>query len=170
MKLISIMIVLALFAGCQKKVTKAGPCAKGFDCEQYAVDSPEVKAPPKVAAVEPAVETPKETAYLPVYFDYDKAVLTQEARQTLLAISPNFKGILVISGHCDERGSDAYNDALGMRRAETAKEYLLQHGFKSGLIKTLSFGKRRPVKSNCKDEACHAQNRRAEFKLYLKGD
>ena len=107
----------------------------------------------------------KESAYLPVYFDYDKAELTAEAKQTLSTMSSNFKGTLLVSGHCDERGSDAYNDTLGMRRAETAKEYLLQHGFKSGLIKTQSFGKRHPVKSNCKDEACHAQNRRAEFKV-----
>ena len=67
-----------------------------------------------------------------------------------------------IGGHCDERGTAEYNYALGARRAEAAKSYLVSHGISAGKLKTVSYGEEKPL---CKqhDESCWFLNRRAEF-------
>lgn len=71
---------------------------------------------------------------------------------------------VTIAGHCDERGSVEYNYALGARRSESAKSYLVSHGIDTSRITTVSYGEDRPV---CKDhnESCWYMNRRAEFTL-----
>jgi peptidoglycan-associated lipoprotein len=101
------------------------------------------------------------------YFDYDKATLRPDALKTLQADStelrdilkdfPNYK--LTIEGHCDERGSAEYNITLGDRRAEVAKNYLVQVGVLAAQLNVISYGKERPV---CEqhDEACWQRNRR----------
>jgi peptidoglycan-associated lipoprotein len=101
------------------------------------------------------------------YFDYDRASLRPDAMKALEADStelrdilkdfPNYK--LTIEGHCDERGSAEYNIALGEKRAETAKDYLVQVGIPSAQLNLVSYGKERPV---CEehDEACWQRNRR----------
>jgi len=101
------------------------------------------------------------------YFDYDKASLRPDALKALqddsaelrdiLKDYPNYK--LTIEGHCDERGSDEYNMALGDKRAESAKDYLVQVGIPSAQLKVVSYGKQRPV---CDEhgEVCWQRNRR----------
>src|SRR5437867_2856440 len=74
-----------------------------------------------------------------------------------------------ISGHCDERGSDEYNLALGNRRATKAKEYLVQHGVDAGRVETGSYGEERPIAQG-HDENAWAQNRRDEFEILAGGD
>lgn len=71
---------------------------------------------------------------------------------------------ITVEGHCDERGSLEYNYALGARRAETAKSYLVTHNIDASRVKTSSFGEDRPL---CKDsnESCWYMNRRAEFNM-----
>jgi peptidoglycan-associated lipoprotein len=101
------------------------------------------------------------------YFDYDKASLRPDALKALqddsaelrdiLKDYPNYK--LTIEGHCDERGSDEYNIALGDKRAESAKDYLVQVGIPSAQLKVVSYGKQRPVCDE-HDEACWQRNRR----------
>jgi peptidoglycan-associated lipoprotein len=104
------------------------------------------------------------------YFDYDKhdirpdaeAALQKDA-QTLAEIIrqyPDFK--LTVEGHCDERGSEEYNLALGDERAQTAKKYLANLGVPADQLKTVSYGKERPVCSD-HDEACWQKNRRAHI-------
>ena len=72
--------------------------------------------------------------------------------------------LVLIEGHCDERGTDAYNLALGDRRAKAAMDYLVSRGIQADRITTLSYGKERPV---CREhtEACWAKNRRAAFSV-----
>lgn len=72
---------------------------------------------------------------------------------------------LRIEGHCDERGSEAYNLALGTRRANTVRDHLLKHGAKSHQLHTVSYGKERPVQKGHTKEAW-AKNRRVEFQLH----
>jgi len=101
------------------------------------------------------------------YFDYDKASLRPDALKALQADSaelrdilkdyPNYK--LTIEGHCDERGSDEYNIALGDKRAESAKDFLVQVGIPAAQLKMVSYGKQRPVCDE-HDEACWQRNRR----------
>jgi peptidoglycan-associated lipoprotein len=73
---------------------------------------------------------------------------------------PDFK--LVVQGHCDERGSDEYNLALGDARANKAKEYLVTLGLPGAQMNTISYGKQKPVCTEA-DEACWQKNRRAHL-------
>lgn len=99
-----------------------------------------------------------------VFFDLDKSVLKEEGKATLqrqaawMKRYPNLT--FTLEGHCDERGTREYNLALGARRANAAKDYLVSLGIDGSRIKTISYGKERPVclESN---EDCWAQNRRA---------
>jgi peptidoglycan-associated lipoprotein len=104
------------------------------------------------------------------YFDYDKHILRPDAEvalktdaQTLADIIkqyPDFK--LTVEGHCDERGSDEYNLALGDARAEQTKEYLATLGLPGNQLATISYGKDKPVCTE-HDEACWQKNRRAHI-------
>jgi peptidoglycan-associated lipoprotein len=101
-----------------------------------------------------------------VLFDYDKAEIRSDMVSILqtnvnwLKANPNFR--LTIEGHCDERGSEEYNLALGDRRANVVKEFLLNQGIPANRINTVSYGEERPV---CRDqtEQCFTANRRAHF-------
>ena len=101
-----------------------------------------------------------------VLFDYDSAVLTAEARERLTKKAEwlqNNAGVkVIIEGHCDERGSTEYNLALGERRAEVARAFLMDMGISESRITTISFGKERPfVKGHY--ENAWSLNRRAHF-------
>jgi peptidoglycan-associated lipoprotein len=102
------------------------------------------------------------------YFDYDSAQIRPDARQALQKTADFLKGYpntrVTIEGHCDERGSTEYNLALGQRRANAVKEYLVGLGIPADHLSTTSWGKEKPF---CTDatEACYAQNRRGHFTL-----
>ncbi len=108
-----------------------------------------------------------------IHFDYDKSVLrgddigTLDQKVAVLQANPELR--LRISGHCDERGSDEYNLALGNRRATAAKQYLVSHGIDAGRIETISYGEERPLAQG-HDEGAWAQNRRDEFEIIGGGD
>jgi peptidoglycan-associated lipoprotein len=68
--------------------------------------------------------------------------------------------LAVIEGHADEQGTREYNVALGARRANAAREYLISRGVPSSRLRTISYGKERPI-ATCSDASCYAQNRRA---------
>ena len=99
-----------------------------------------------------------------VFFVVDQATLTPEGRATLdgqagwLLANPDYTA--VIEGHADEQGTREYNLALGARRADAARAYLVSQGVPSTRLQTVSFGKERPVEI-CSDESCYAKNRRA---------
>lgn len=101
-----------------------------------------------------------------IFFDYDKADLSAEARTTLEQdarwIRQFPKAKLVLEGHCDERGTEEYNLALGDRRAQATKDYLVQLGVAEDQLETVSLGEEQPFAPG-HDEAAYAQNRRAHF-------
>jgi len=103
-----------------------------------------------------------------IYFDYDKALLTDEARRTLNEnaawLKANAGSRLMIEGHCDERGTSEYNLALGDRRAKSVRDYLVAAGVDGGRLRTISYGKERPLDPG-HDEAAWRANRRAQFTL-----
>ena len=106
------------------------------------------------------------SALMRVNFEYDQYVLTADARETLKnnAIYLNAKGVRVqIEGHCDERGSDEYNLALGENRALTIKKFLVSLGVPAERLSIISYGEEIPLVMANTEEAW-AQNRRAEFK------
>ena len=108
-----------------------------------------------------------------VYFDYDQATLSDQARATLDAKIPvlqaNANARILVVGHTDERGSDEYNLALGQRRAAAAKRYLVQRGIDGSRIETTSRGEEQPAMQGM-DESAYSQNRRAEFEITAGGD
>lgn len=99
-----------------------------------------------------------------VYFDFDSAVLSYDAQVTLSRQSAflqlNPEAVVVIEGHCDERGTREYNLALGDRRASAARDFLLAKGIDAARIRTVSYGKERPAMLGSNEESW-AKNRRA---------
>ena len=99
-----------------------------------------------------------------IFFETDSSSLTSTARTTLdrqatwLARYTRYP--VTVEGHADERGTREYNLALGARRAAATRDYLAAKGIRRGRIKTISFGKERPV-AVCNDISCWSQNRRA---------
>ncbi len=99
-----------------------------------------------------------------VFFTTDSTDLTPQARETLdkqsLWLKKYSQYAILIEGHADERGTREYNIALGARRATTVRNYLVSQGVNAARLKTISYGKERPV-AVCDDISCWSQNRRA---------
>ncbi len=131
-------------------------------CEKEIAVAPE--------AVPPPAPSPVAAAVVPVlgdlFFDFDKSALRVDASEQLKAnaewLKANSKSRVVIEGHCDERGTNEYNLALGERRAVNAREYLIKLGVDPSRLKTVSFGEERPFAAG-HDEEAWSQNRRDHF-------
>jgi peptidoglycan-associated lipoprotein len=99
-----------------------------------------------------------------VLFVVDQSTLSEQGRLVVLAqanwLMQNTDYVAVIEGHADEQGTREYNLALGARRASAVQELLVSQGVASNRIRTLSYGKERPIEI-CSEESCYAQNRRA---------
>lgn len=99
-----------------------------------------------------------------VLFVVDQSTLTDLARSTLngqaqwLKTNPDYA--IIVEGHADEQGTREYNIALGARRADAVKNFLISQGIANSRIQTVSYGKERPI-AICSDESCYSKNRRA---------
>jgi peptidoglycan-associated lipoprotein len=126
-----------------------------------------------LAALGKGTEAVKTILATMIHFDYDKAIIrggdaaVLDQKVAILQANPGLR--IRISGHCDERGSDEYNLALGNRRATAAKQYLTSHGIDPSRIETVSYGEERPLAQGHTEEAW-AQNRRDEFEILSGGD
>ena len=121
------------------------------------------------AAAEPAKTDALATAQAAlqdINFDFDRSNIREDARQIMKAnadfLIKNKDINLIIEGHCDERGTAEYNMALGERRAQEAKKYLINLGVESARMKTVSYGEERPLDPVSNEDAW-AKNRRAHF-------
>ncbi|HYH45414.1 MAG TPA: peptidoglycan-associated lipoprotein Pal [Thermoanaerobaculia bacterium] len=173
-----VVLILCVPAGCRKK-------------PKTMAEAPALEVPVTATTPEPMSDTPEPAAapadplegddmeainaYVrergllgDVYYQYDSFDLAPEARQRLadnarfFSRYPQFEAL--IEGHCDERGTAEYNLALGERRANSALDYLSSLGVDGARLRTLSYGKERPVCSE-ESESCWSQNRRARFVL-----
>jgi peptidoglycan-associated lipoprotein len=130
--------------------------------ERVVVDKPADKAAaqPQFEAVNPDLKT--------INFDFDSYALSQQARDILNNnadyLLKKYKGKVKLEGHCDERGSDEYNLALGENRAKAALNYLLTLGVPADQLSIISYGKERPLDKGSNEEAW-AKNRRVEFAI-----
>lgn len=101
-----------------------------------------------------------------IYFEYDNSGLTTDARRQLAQNAEWIKGngnlTIQIEGHCDDRGSVEYNLALGERRAQSVKNYLVSLGVEGSRLTIISYGKEKPI-AHGGTEAAHSRNRRANF-------
>ncbi len=160
--------VAMMAAGCAKEevVKKDEPVVVQQTVKQQ--EPVKVPEPPKEEPKQAVVEKAAEAIVLEnVYFDFDKSELRQDARD---ALSKNAETLLKkvadakvqVAGHCDERGSDEYNLALGDRRAKSVAKYLTTLGIAAERLSTISYGKEKPAVEG-HDEAAWSKNRRAEF-------
>src|SRR5215470_3663351 len=110
--------------------------------------------------------TPANSPLKDIYFDFDGYDLSAEARETLKAngnwLKANPSAVVQMEGHCDERGTTEYNVALGAKRAQAAKDYLVTLGVAAERLSTISYGKELPVCAE-HSEACWQKNRRDRF-------
>ena len=136
------------------------------DASPEPVAKEEPKAEPKKEAVPAAYKAPDVIMQGGINFDFDKASLTPAAQDNLLRkaewLRENSDVTVTIEGHCDARGTNEYNLALGDRRAESAKAFLVDLGIAASRVTTISYGEERPVCTQ-KNEECWAKNRRANF-------
>jgi peptidoglycan-associated lipoprotein len=102
-----------------------------------------------------------------IFFNYDNANIRNDEATMInsdaqfLSAHPNMQ--LLIEGHCDERGSEDYNMALGDNRAKSVRDALVQQGIKADRIKLISLGKEKPFCTTAENDSCWSQNRRAHF-------
>lgn len=107
-----------------------------------------------------------EVVFQDIFFDFDRHIVRADQRESLaqnarmLSENPDIR--LVLEGHCDERGTVEYNLALGDRRAQSVRNYLIEYGIDPGRLSTISYGKERPF-ARGSNEAAWAQNRRVHF-------
>ena len=188
MKKILILLLLVSVIGCASKQAKDDvvyrPAAKckgdlyslgDVDCETGAVRAKEVIVE-DVAIVEEDIkdidlsdeEVRKEIAlvFKDILFDYDKYVIRADARPYFSSIASwmneHLRTKIIIEGHCDERGTNEYNLALGEKRANAAKNYLISLGVSPSRMTVITYGEEKPVCSS-HDEGCWQLNRRAHF-------
>jgi len=178
-------VLLTLLYGCPKKKPATPPADLKVETTTVpappaAPSQPEEVQQPAAPRVEDKTEDPLQSADMSVvndelrrrgfsgdvYFDYDESTLTDDTRDKLsrnadlLKSQPQFQ--LTVEGHADERGTNEYNLALGERRANAVKDYLVSLGVAATRLRTISYGEERPVCTESA-ESCWSQNRRAHM-------
>jgi peptidoglycan-associated lipoprotein len=175
----AIALVLAACAPTATKPDGAGPAARSTDPDAAGADkragegqrggtkeSETGASSLKQMQEGKAAITPASSPLKDVFYDFDRYDLSADARATLRAnadwLRNNPSARVEIEGHCDERGTNEYNLALGAKRAQTAREFLTTLGIAGDRLSTISYGEEIPV---CRehDESCWKQNRRARF-------
>lgn len=171
--LVSILGLLVSFSACKKKVAVA-PSPAPAPVEEKPKAEPEkvptIKEPElteeEIFRMKSLEELNRESPLQRIHFDFDKYFIREDAKPVLernaewLKKFPSVK--ILIEGHCDERGTEEYNMALGERRAKSTMNYLISLGISPERIKIISYGKSRPLDPRHNEEAW-ALNRRADF-------
>jgi len=178
--MMSLLLAGLMITGCAKRpattaATAAAPAPAPRAATPAPAPSPSAPSSGGAAAAPAApAQTPRPSpkefmavaALKEVHFDFDKYDIRPEDAKTLDAnatwLKSNADNLLLIEGHCDERGTNEYNLALGERRAKATMNYLVSQGIQANRITIISYGEERPV-CNEKTEACWAKNRRANF-------
>lgn len=176
---------LMVTTSCAKKTVKSGPTAESQDAakkaEAEAARQAELAKQRKLEEERLKAEQARKEAERQkgegeqarfgsehIYFDFDKSNLKPEAQEILKRKAEYLKKFpqakVIIEGHCDERGTDEYNLALGDRRAVSAMKFLQNLGIAESRMKTISYGEERPLDKG-KNEAAWSKNRRAQFVL-----
>jgi peptidoglycan-associated lipoprotein len=142
-------------------------------CSKPQQPTPEITEPapttPAAAqsAATPAVAPAAEVNLATVYFDFDSYTLRDDAQSELRKIATGLKSAagtkIQVEGHCDERGSNEYNLALGERRARAITEFLAAEGVSAADLSTISYGEERPAVQGSTEDAW-SKNRRGEFR------
>ena len=180
------LLSLLFAAGCAKRpaMTQAAappPTGAAVTAPPPAAPAPAAPptpaAPPPVAPAPPASPPPAPSRPAPAefhevpelrdaFFDFDRYAIRPDAARALDAnvdwLKANPTALVLIEGHCDERGTNAYNLVLGERRTKAAYEYLVARGVTAERVTTISYGEERPACTE-HNEACWSRNRRVHF-------
>lgn len=175
----SFLVTSVLLGGCAKKVVKTEEGMMEATPEVAQPAPAETPAPPQ--GIEESLESRdmgnnemvsnilegRTTGpMLPVYFDFDRYDIKTDQKKRIIGnaeyLKENSNLVVRVEGNCDERGTNEYNMALGERRANSAKNYLINLGVSAGRIKTISYGEERPLNYG-HDELAWSQNRRDDF-------
>jgi peptidoglycan-associated lipoprotein len=161
-----------LLLGITASLVLAAGCARAKDA-QPTTPTASRRAPP-VEVAQPAAPAPIEERIVarpslePIYFDFDKSIILSDDVDKLRTLGAYLvehpEKSVIIGGHCDERGTVEYNIALGERRAQAARDFLLRLGVEANRVRTISYGESMPVDPGQGEEAW-AKNRRDEFQL-----
>lgn len=161
-KMISLLAALTLVAACASEPEETADTS-GQGTTQTTTTTTDT------GSAQPSVVPGSEEQFITevgdrVFFAFDSSELSSSARATLdrqAAWLQQYRSVqIVIEGHCDERGTREYNLALGERRANSVKEYLVSQGVDANRLRTISYGKERPAVAGS-NESAWAQNRRA---------
>ena len=169
-------VLVFVFAGCAKRtvtapVTQEAPketAQKAAPVEQKAEEPVMMaKAEPKKVETMPVKEVEaKSSQFGNILFDFDKYTIREDAKPTLKAVADwlikNNGAKMILEGHCDDRGTNEYNLALGEKRAKSARDYIVSAGVTKNRLDTISYGEEKPF---CKEqtEDCWQKNRRVQF-------
>jgi peptidoglycan-associated lipoprotein len=169
---LAVLLVVALLSlwGCPKKaeVASAPEAQAPGGPQKEMVTQPATPSPEGAQRAEEMKEKAGTAAQAlkPIYFDFDKSFIRDDAKDVMkanaawLKAHPNVK--IRIEGNCDEKGTKEYNQALGQRRAASAEKYLVDLGISSKRISLISYGKEKPVCTES-TESCWEKNRRDDF-------
>ncbi len=167
-RLTSLLLLLALAAGvalgCARKAKEAPPTPPPAPpVSRVDTTPPPPPPPPPPKTTEAAL---KSEDFAIAHFDFDSYALREDARAALDKdaglLRSNAGANVTVEGHCDERGTAEYNQALGEKRAQAARDYLVAAGIDAGRLQTVSYGKERPIDPGHNEEAW-AKNRRAQL-------
>ncbi len=181
---LAFLLIFSFMISCKKKVEEAPPPPPPEPMEE---EQPVIEEQPVVEEVEeePMVEEPmltEEEIFLQksfdemnaeaplemIHFDFDKYFIRDDAKPALETNAEwlkQFESIhILIEGHCDERGTEEYNLALGEKRAKSTLDYLVSLGISADRIKIISYGKSQPIDPEHNEDAWQ-KNRRAQFKI-----
>ncbi len=170
--LVALSLVL-MFNACSKKapqVAPAGPVIESVDEPVAQVEKP-VLSEEELFQQKSLEELNKDQILKKINFDFDMYTIREDMKPILQANANwllKFASVeVLVEGHCDEKGTIEYNIALGEKRAEAAKNYMVSLGMNAAKVKTISYGKSKPLVQGV-DEASYFQNRRAEFVITKK--
>lgn len=173
------LLVFGITLSCRKKVEETPPPPPPQVEEQLAVEKVEkpvvVKEPEltdeEIFARKTLEELNREAPVQMIHFDYDRFFVREDAKPVLEANAAYLKKWtsikVLIEGHCDERGTEEYNLALGEKRAKSTFDYLVSLGISPDRIKTISYGKSQPIDTG-HNEIAWQKNRRAQFTIIEK--
>src|SRR6185503_3007344 len=166
-----LLVALAIAAGCATEPEKPAPQPAPPPAVKPAPPpepKPRAPEPAKPAPEKPKPVAEKVTFAADVLFDFDKSVIKPEGKSKLDDISNKAKGanleVVIAIGHADSVGSDAYNQRLSVRRAESVKAYLVSKGIEANRVYTEGKGEKQPVADN-KTKEGRAKNRRVEIEV-----
>jgi peptidoglycan-associated lipoprotein len=171
--ILTVLVLAAFFNSCKKEVVTAP--TKEEKVEKVEEVAPKVETPElseEELIQRRTLEELNRMGYLKrINFDFDKYFIREDMKPILeqnaqwLLKFPNI--VITVDGHCDERGTEEYNMALGEKRAESAKKYLMNLGVPGERMKTVSYGKMKPLVKGV-DEESYFKNRRDEFTIIKK--